>query len=207
MPKFSLLSVILAKARVFFSFPSRLTLDASRSPAAAQQGQSSSVMVIIILVIIFAIMIAGGTGMLFSGNEPSGDPWATEAPADGSGSDSGSGSPTASPSASPSSDWSVNVSFLGCNINGIPRSVITSTGPQNGYVNMEVDDGTGKYKEIATGEFLSPQSNNTAVLLNKDGFNSYSWKVNLFSGGTKTSDNWSGGTLQKSYNGNPTGCQ
>jgi len=158
------------------------------------------VAIILIVLVIFSISIVSGADDFAFSPDPTGKP-----------------SPTISPTATPSagtvtptpantSGWNIAVSFLGCDINGVPKAIINSTGSENGYINLEVSDTSGGSREIATANFLSPASINTATLLNSVGFNTKVWRVNLYSGGNLTNDKWSGGTLKATANGNPTGC-
>ncbi len=175
----------------------------------SQRGQSSIYIVIVVMIVIFAVMFSGGGSSLFTGNvatsvtdtpEPTGD---------------STNSLTSTPSVSttitslPSSAnaaWSITSAFLGCSVNGFPRANIVSEGPQNGYIQLEVSNGAGGYDQVATARFIAPKSINTATLLSSIGFGTNAWRATLFSQGFELNGNWSGGTIQKVYNGNPTGC-
>ena len=146
------------------------------------------------MVIIFAVLFAGGGGSLFTGNIASSitdtpEPTETSTP---------TGTPTISP-------WDLKVTFLGCNVGGFPKAEILSTGSSNGYTKLLVER-NGSLIEIASANFVSPKSKNVAALVNSDGFNTKPWKVELYSGGQQSGNTWTGGTLQKTYDGTATRC-
>ncbi len=152
--------------------------------------------IIIVMLVVMAFLFAGGNFNGFDSTITSSTPAPT---APSTSTSPGAASPTPIP-------WSISIAFLGCNINGSPKADINSTGSDNGYINLEISDTNGGFREIATANFLSPGSRNTATLLNSDGFNAKTWRVNLYSGGSFTNDKWSGGILKATANGAPTGC-
>lgn len=180
----------------------------------SQSGQSSIYIVIIIMVVIFAVMFVGGTESLSSGNEASPVSITPSAVADsGSASPSaGSSSPTTtttSPTASPTTTVGWNVSFTKtlCLKETIPQQEgkITASGDQDGYVSIEVQNGES-YVVVLTAEFKAPQVSYNTILSNKDGFNTKNWRMNIFSGGTRSGNQWINGNLKSTYSGTGTGC-
>lgn len=181
--------------------------------AASQRGQSSIYVVILLMIIIFAVMFSGGGASLFTGNVAS---TVTDAPSPSPEESPSLGiSPTSLPSLSPAASsptiapatgWSISVTFLGCNVNGYPKADIITAGNENGYISLEISNGSSGFTQVGTADFLYPKSKNTATLVNKNGYNLKPWRVTLFAGGVKVSNEWTGGILQKTYNGSPTNC-
>lgn len=189
---------------IFTSLKKFLGLDkvrpCTRSDLARQQRGNASVLIIIILIVLFSVMLSGGSGSLTSGNIPSPEPTKTD-------DDTPAGPTTPPATPTPSTQWNISTTFLGCNVNGFPKAQIDSSGNENGYIVLEIDNGSGSFDYIASANFLSPASRSYAILHTSRGFGTKPWKVNLYSGGSKASDGkWSGGTLKSSANGNPTGC-
>lgn len=152
-------------------------------------------------MLAFAIMLSGGSSSLFTGNVGSPAP-PTPTPL----LPAPTGSASTSPTPSSVSIWSVTATLKGCNIDGFPKADIYSEGPMSGYLKLSVESTGGSYEQVATAAFTAPRSTNTATLLNSRGFNTKPWRVELFSGGSLSDANWSGGTLRKVYVGSPTGC-
>lgn len=165
------------------------------SPLNSQRGQSSVYVIIFIIVIIFAVMFSGGGGSLFSGNTPSS---VTDAP-----------SPTAGPTGiTPTADNPISLThtFLGCGSIGLPGISILAFGAKNGYMKVEIDNGSGGYDYYVGAEFTPPGKKYGVAILNSKGFNTKKWRIKLFSGGSVQNDQWQGGTEVASDNGDPTGC-
>lgn len=162
---------------------------------------SSVYIIILITMLAFAIMLSGGSSSLFTGNVGSPAP-PTPTPL----LPAPTGSASTSPTPSSVSIWSVTATLKGCNIDGFPKADIYSEGPMSGYLKLSVESTGGSYEQVATAAFTAPRSTNTATLLNSRGFNTKPWRVELFSGGSLSDANWSGGTLRKVYVGSPTGC-
>jgi len=156
----------------------------------SEKGQSSAFIIIFIVVIVFAVMVSGGGASLFSGNEASPD-LATDTP-----------EPTAGPT-SPNVAWDIAVNLTGCKI--VKEMSMTGSatvaGPTGGYIVLKVQNGSTT-NLITNPTFTSPSTIYNLILPNSDSFNSNPWSIELYSGGSSGS----GGTLQKTYKGNPTGC-
>ena len=162
-------------------------------PKFSQKGYATGYIILFIIVIIFAVMLSGGSGSLLSGNLPSPDY-----------SDDVSPSPTASPSAA----WNVTYRSTLCIRGSVPQQegAIEATGPQDGYIAFEVEE-NGTYRIVSTAKFTSPKTPYESILSAKDGFNTKSWKINIYSGGTEINNKWQGGKVQGGgYSGSPTGC-
>ena len=165
------------------------------------------------MVVIFAVMFVGGTESLSSGNEASPvtiTPTLTVdsgsvSPAAGSTSPSVTTSPTTSPTTTVG--WNVSFTKTLCLKETVPQQEgkITASGDQNGYVSIEVQNGES-YVVVLTTEFKAPSASYNTILSNKDGFNTKMWRMNIFSGGTRSGNEWVNGTLRSTYSGAATGC-
>lgn len=168
----------------------------------SQAGQSSSFVIIILIVIIFAVMLAGGGASLFTGNEPSS---VIESPTP-----TGDSATTTTPglTVTPASGWSINVSLSYCQLGRTPykTGAVTAEGPSDGYIKLEMNEGSNVLVS-ETQSFTHPKGSYSLTLGNDRGFDSHYWKVSVYSGGSSSGDDWTGGTFQKSYIGSPTGCK
>lgn len=164
----------------------------------SQRGMSSIYIIIFIIMTAFAITLAGGGNSLFTGNTGSFiTPTITPDPA--------APSSTIPSITSTVGLWNIDHSLSTCTKE--TPSFITAkfavTGIEDGYIQLSIDS---PYKIVTTQAFIKPSQDFTFTLSAADGFGASSWKFEVFSGGTKTGTNWTGGTLQKTYNGSPTGC-
>lgn len=178
----------------------------------SSRGQSSIYIVIIIMVIIFAVMFVGGVESLSSGNEaspvsitPSAADSGTASPAAGSASPTASTSPTATTAPA---TWTLDVIPGACE--GLTKAKfkkfqVAINGNSKGYIAVSQLKGSS-YEVYGTSEFSPPLQNYTMSLLSDLQFDTKPWKITIFSGGTKNGENWVGGSTQKIYDGQPTGC-
>lgn len=176
--------------------PSLLT--SQFSPLTSERG-FMFVAIILIMLVIFSISIVSGAGNFAFSPDP------TEKSSPSTGPTATPSAGTITPTPANTAGWKITTTFLGCDINEFPKADINSTGSENGYIKLEISDVSG-FREIATANFLSPVSKNTATLLNSLGFNTKAWRVSLYSGGSPTNNRWSGGNMQATVSGNPTGC-
>jgi hypothetical protein len=181
--------------------------DPASSSFYSSSGGSSIVLILIIIVVVFAVMMSGGVSSLLSGNIPSS---ITGTPIPDN--NSGSTSPTTSPQASPSPTgpaWTLKNTPGQCKTvsNKAARvDNLVATGATGGYINIQVKNSSGNYSTVETKDFTPTNITYAIVLYSSLGFNTASWKVDLYQGGNVNSGVWSGGTLKATYNGNPTGC-
>lgn len=176
----------------------------------SSQGQSSIYIVIIIMVVIFAVMFVGGTESLSSGNEaspvsitPSAADSGSASPAAGSSSPSTTTSPTAT-----TAPWTLDVAPGACensNKGGLKKVQVTISGNSKGYFAVSQLNGES-YEVFGTAEFSPPTQNYNVPLINDLKFNTRPWKITVFSSGSKNGVNWEGGFMQKTYDGQATGC-
>jgi len=169
-------------------------------PTANPQSGFMFVAIILIVLVIFSISIVSGADDFAFSPDPTGKPSPTT-------------SPTATPSAGTitptpaSTAWTVSYISEGCTQEIIPyqKGKLTSTGLSNGYITIEVINGSSSQRILST-QFSSPQTIYDLKLSNKDNFHNLTWRINLYEGGTGSGNNFTGGTLKASYNGSPTGC-
>ncbi len=162
-----------------------------------QKGQSTAYIIIFIIVIVFAVMLAGGGKSLFSGNDASPvlDPPSSDA--------GGSLTP-----ATAALDWKLTVNLKGCQTTapvGMAIEILPE-GTADGYIAAEIEISPGDYLPTVFEVFKAPKQAYTYVLPNTRGYNTKKWQIELFEGGTKNGDIYSGGTSRKIFNGLATGC-
>lgn len=179
-----------------FSFKTKcFTLNAKLSLSKGQKGQSSVYIIIFIVVIIFAVMLAGGSSKLFSGNEASPDYSEDISPTD------------TTSDASSSASWKLVVNQKGCQTNPSGMAIeILPEGGKDGYLAAEIEISPGNFLATAYAGFTPPKQAYTTMLPNARGYNTKNWKIELFEGGTKNGTSYSGGTVRKSFTGYPTSC-
>lgn len=183
--------------RNFFKFLTKpYTLNAKPSSSPSGQRGQVAMLLIIVMVIAFAIMMSGGAGSLFTGNEPSS---VTPTPPE----EGEVVAPTPTPA-----PWDIIMSLEEtCREAKFPfkQGKMIVNGLENGYVKLEIND--GGFKTHITQPFLSPSSiYDPLIFKNEDGFNTKDWKVTVYSGGTLENGNWTGGTEKTTIAGQPTGC-
>ena len=175
----------------------RYTLSSVSSLPFGQKGQSTAYIIIFIIVIVFAVMLSGGGKSLFSGNDASP---IFDSPSDGS-----EAGPTATPSASV--EWKLTVNLKGCQTTPLGMAIeILPEGAADGYIAAEIEISPGNYLATIFQSFKSPKQAYTYVLPTARGYNSKKWQIELFEGGTKNGDVYSGGTSRKTVTGTATGC-
>lgn len=159
----------------------------------------SGEIIILIIIILGAFLLGGAT---YQGNDyvlPS----STSTTPGGS-----SSTPTETPTPTPKPEWSLSHTFLGCGNIHIPGAEILAHGNANGYMKIEIDNGSGGYDYYVGSEFTPPGRKYTVALLISEGFSTKQWRVRLFSGGSLQNGEWQGGNEKVlPDNGNPTGCQ
>lgn len=172
----------------------------------SQKGMSSVYIIILIMTIYLAVMLSGGSASLFSGNIGSPiTPTPTPSPAP---SPSTSTSPTTTVSPTPvnSAGWSISINLGQCLSLKPPRKegTVTITGNQNGYVELIK---LNPQSIVSSREFKQPSGNYPLSLTNDLGFDTSSWKIAVYSGGTNNNGVWAGGTLrEETAVKDPTGC-
>lgn len=158
---------------------------------------------IVVVVILIAFLMAGGEFLL--GNAfplpDSLNPFQNTPANGGNGGSGGNGGNSTNPTT-----WSVDLSNRGCST-GKNITTATVTGTASGYISVEISNGAGGFAPVQTRAFTNlPTSVYELNLPNDLGFNTTAWRVQVFQGGTNSNGNFSGGTVQASKNGSPTGC-
>ena len=180
----------------------RLASGGLLRPTANHQSGFMFVAIILIVLVIFSISIVSGADDFAFSPDPTGKPSPTTSP---TATPSAGTVPTATPD--PSAGWTVSYISEGCTQEIIPyqKGKLTSTGLSNGYITIEVINGSSSQRILST-QFNPPQTIYDMKLSNKDNFHNLTWRINLYEGGTGSGNNFTGGTLKASYNGSPTGC-
>ena len=102
----------------------------------------------------------------------------------------------------------IGITLSACKVGKSPFKTgdITTKGTANGYMTLEIESSKDIWKLDSSSGFTAPSKNYTVNFPNDEGYNTKKWKLNLYSGGTKIVDKWSGGTEKATNTGNPTGC-
>jgi len=154
--------------------------------------------ILLLIVLGFGVLLAGGGPSLLSGDTPSpvnATPTPTLVP----------GAPTPTPTTVPST-WSISYALEPC-ANGERKGKALTKAESAGYMSLEISNGE-IYVPIDTGTsaVLLPEGEHPIFLRNSKGFNSKPWRVALYSGGTLTDGQWTGGILEAERKGIATGC-
>lgn len=83
---------------------------------------------------------------------------------------------------------------------------ILPEGGKDGYIVAVIEITTGTFLATSFQSFAPPKQAYTYVLPSSRGYNTKNWKIELYEGGTKNGNAFSGGTLRGSYSNKGTGC-
>lgn len=163
---------------------------------------NASMLVIIGLVVVFAIMLSGGAGSLTSGTTASAIPSPTEAPL--------STTTSPQPTTAQAETITIQVNDQCETENGLilKKGTAFIKAPLDGYIQLQTEEVSGNFNTIDADSYISPEYSYNLSLRNSQGFNTKNWRVNIYSGGTKSNNTWTGGTLvSSSAMQSPTQCQ
>ncbi|MBP6913315.1 MAG: hypothetical protein KBC00_01770 [Candidatus Levybacteria bacterium] len=155
---------------------------------------------IIFIVIVGAFLLVGGQ-FLFQ--------------AENSKKNNGNANDTGSPQATPSSSWRIELpSSVQCDsTNNTSNVTLAFHGTANGHYKIEIKNGEiftpVTINENIYNSFEPNQQNvqvNDLVLDNTDGFNTKSWQVILYEGGTASGNDLTGGTIKAEKEFEKTNC-
>ena len=167
----------------------------------SQRGMSSTYIIIFVIILTFAIMLSGGGASLFTGNIASPDiPTPTYDPS--------AVTPAPTSSSSAVTDWKITTSKRGCQTNpaGMLMEII-GEGLSSGYIAVNIEITSGTFLATAFKEFTPSKQAYSYVVPNEKKYNTNKWKVEIYEGGTKSGDTFTGGTLKFSVIQDPTGCK
>lgn len=116
-----------------------------------------------------------------------------------------SGAPKPSTSPAKTTDWSIDYELGSCE-KGAIEAIVTLKGTEIGYFTFDVKQSDGTYKNLGTRVFTPSTLKYKILLLNSTGVDKNTWQINLYSGGTVSGDDGSGGILKTIKEGNPTNC-
>lgn len=155
---------------------------------------------IVIVIVLIGFLLAGGEFLLGS---------AFPLP-DSLGIGGGSGTTPPANGGNGTSANGITIQTKGCigaGKSGTSATTVTVTDEKPGYISLEISNGAGGFATVDTHEFKNlPTSVYELKLPNELGFNTSSWRVRLFDGGTENGGDFTGGEEKASANGNPTRC-